>query len=202
MSIEYPRYRIQLVAISRVFCTRDTPQSASLRMCCIWHPTSAVKGYSAATVQNNRNSAMQALSKSLGCVAGKCTTSAVSSCVRLFSKERAGKSIRPGCAIILDNQPHRCIKFVQGKRGKGGGFVKATLKNIITGNSFEKTFTSDEMVEHADLERRQVNYSWCDDNNYIFMDAETYEEVIIPMTEVEQGQYLVPGLEVLLWTHA
>lgn len=139
---------------------------------------------------------MQALSRTIGHTTSRCSTSALAFNSRLFSKERAGKSIRPGCAIILDNQPHRCTKFVQGKRGKGGGFVKATLKNIITGNSFEKTFTSDEMVEHADLERRQVSYSWCDDNNYIFMDSETYEEVIIPMAEVEQGQYLIPGLEV------
>lgn len=130
-----------------------------------------------------------------------------SASVRSFSKERAGKSIRPGCAIILDNQPHRCTKFVQGKRGKGGGFVRATLKNIITGNTFEKTFTSDEMVEHADLERRLVSFSWSDDVNYIFMDAENYEEVMIPKTTVEMGHYLIPGLEVMtlikrqVWQH-
>jgi hypothetical protein len=73
--------------------------------------------------------------------------------IRYFSKERAGKSVKPGCAIILDGQPHRCTKMIQGKRGKGGGFIRATLKNILTNNTFEKTFTSDEIVEHADLER-------------------------------------------------
>lgn len=122
-----------------------------------------------------------------------CTLFSVS---RWFSKERAGKSIRPGCAIILENQPHRCSKIIQGKRGKGGGFIKATLKNLITGNSYEKTFTSDEMVEHADLERKAVSYSWADDLNYIFMDLETYEEVVLPQTEVELGHFLVAGLEV------
>lgn len=44
--------------------------------------------------------------------------------------------------------PHRVTKIIQGKRGKGGGFVRATLKNMESSNSFEKTFTSDEMGEY------------------------------------------------------
>lgn len=39
--------------------------------------------------------------------------------VRHFSKERAGKSIRPGAAIVLNGMPHRVTKITQGKRGKG-----------------------------------------------------------------------------------
>lgn len=66
--------------------------------------------------------------------------------VAYLSKERAGKSIRPGAAIVLDGVPHRVTKMNQGKRGKGGGFVRATLKNLLTDNTtFEKTFTSDEI---------------------------------------------------------
>lgn len=64
---------------------------------------------------------------------------------RFFSKERAGKSVRPGAALVLDGVPHRVTKIIQGKRGKGGGFVKATLKNMESSNTFEKTFTSDEV---------------------------------------------------------
>jgi translation elongation factor P/translation initiation factor 5A len=86
--------------------------------------------------------------------------------------------------------------FNLNKRGKGGGFIKATLKNFVTGNSYEKPFTSDEMVEHADLERKPVSYSWADELNYIFMDLETFEEVILPQTEVELGHFLVAGQEV------
>ena len=121
---------------------------------------------------------------------------------RNFSKERAGKSVRPGCAIILDGQPHKCVKMIQGKRGKGGGFVKATLKNLISGNTYEKTFTSDEIVEHAELERKTASFSWSDENNYIFMDLETFEEIILPKEEVELGDFLTPGLEVRLSSYA
>ena len=37
----------------------------------------------------------------------------------------------------------------KGKRGKGGGFVRAVVKNLVSANSYEKTFTSDENVEIA-----------------------------------------------------
>ena len=105
--------------------------------------------------------------------------------------------MRPGVNIILDNQPHRCTKMVQGKRGKGGGFIKATLKNVINGNSFEKTFTSDEMVELTELERKTMSYSWSDDSNYYFMDLETFEEVAVPTNIVdEDGLKIFAGLEV------
>ena len=43
---------------------------------------------------------------------------------RSFSKERAGKSVKPGAALILNGQPFRVTKIIQGKRGKGGGFVR------------------------------------------------------------------------------
>ena len=43
----------------------------------------------------------------------------VISVVRMMSKERAGKSVKPGAALVLDGKAHRVIKITQGKRGKG-----------------------------------------------------------------------------------
>lgn len=40
--------------------------------------------------------------------------STLSRSIRQFSKERAGKSIRPGCALIIDGQPHKCVKYGHG----------------------------------------------------------------------------------------
>jgi hypothetical protein len=43
---------------------------------------------------------------------------------RAFSKERAGKSIKPGVALVIDENPHKVMRINHGKRGKGGGFVR------------------------------------------------------------------------------
>lgn len=81
---------------------------------------------------------------------------------RLFSKERAGKAVKPGEALVIDGAPHKVTKITQGKRGKGGSYVRyfpvdiitfsylmralrsANMKNLITGVSTEKTFLVDE----------------------------------------------------------
>lgn len=117
---------------------------------------------------------------------------------RCFGFERAGKSVKPGAALVLDGVPHRVTKITQGKRGKGGGFVKAVVKNLVSSNSYEKTFTSDENVEIADLEKEQAQYSWLDDNNYVFMNSETYEEVRVPVDNVDNKAFLVEGQNVKL----
>lgn len=118
--------------------------------------------------------------------------------IRNFSKDKAGTSVKPKCNLVIDGQLFKCVKMIQGKRGKGGGFVKATLKNLITGSTSEKTFTSDEMVEHADLERKGASYSWADNDNYMFMNTDTFEEIAIPKKVIDNVKLLFPGLEVKL----
>lgn len=117
---------------------------------------------------------------------------------RLFSIERAGKSVKPGAALVIDNEPHKVVKITQGKRGKGGGFVRATLKSLISNSVFEKTFTSDENVEHADLERDRVQYSWEDSDCYVFMNSDTFEEIKVPKDVIDDREWLSEGLDIKL----
>lgn len=51
-------------------------------------------------------------------------TKCIASSLRYMSKERANKAIRPGNAIVMDGEPYKVLKMIQGKRGKGGGFVR------------------------------------------------------------------------------
>jgi elongation factor P len=109
--------------------------------------------------------------------------------------QRANKAIKPGETLIIDGELNKVVKYIQGKRGKGGGFVRATLKNILTSSVFEKTFTSDEVVETAELEKVAAQYSWSDADNHVFMTQDTFEEVLIPVDDID-SEYLADGLEV------
>lgn len=53
-----------------------------------------------------------------------CARANIQNGLRCFSKERAGKSIKPNAVLVINDQPHKVVKFNQGKRGKGGGFVR------------------------------------------------------------------------------
>lgn len=105
-------------------------------------------------------------------------------CRSLSEKIKGGK-VRPGMALALEDVPHKVTKMTQGKKGKGGGFVKTQLKNMITGQSYEKTFTSDEIVELAGLEREPFQYSWTDGENYTFLHTETFEEMQVAYEDVD-----------------
>jgi elongation factor P len=109
-----------------------------------------------------------------------------------------GKSIRPGATLVLDGIPHRVTRMNQGKRGKGGGFIRATLKNMKSLQVFEKTFTSDETVEHAELTREKAQYSWSDGGNFFFMNSVSFEEISVPSDDVDDKDFLVEGQEVTL----
>ena len=91
--------------------------------------------------------------------------------------EKAIKAVKPRSRIVLDNQPWFCSKIQQGKRGKGGGFVKASLKNLITGSTKDYTFSSDEQVEIANMEKVPATLSWREGSSLVFMDSESFEEV-------------------------
>jgi hypothetical protein len=51
--------------------------------------------------------------------------------VRSFAMERARDCVKIGGSIRENGAPHRVIKITQGKRGKGGGFVKAKMKVVF-----------------------------------------------------------------------
>jgi len=100
--------------------------------------------------------------------------------------------------MIVDNQPHKCIRYSHGGKGRAGGFILATIKNIMNGNQFEKKYLSDDLVEHVELENVHVSYSWADNDNLMFMNAETFEEIVVPKKEVANADLLISGIEVKL----
>lgn len=104
---------------------------------------------------------------------------------RLFSTDRANKLVKFNALIKLPDGPHKVLKITQGKRGKGGGFVKAKLQHLLTGSTFEKTFQSDEMVEQAEYEKKKAQFSWVDGDTLVFLDETTFEE--IRMTQEQAG---------------
>ena len=105
-------------------------------------------------------------------------------------KERAKASVKPGANLVIDGEPHRVTHIIQGKKGKGGGFVKAKLKSLMSGNVYEKLFLSDEIVEHAELESESVQYSWEDSDEFIFMHSTTFEEIRIAKEDVPNSKFM------------
>lgn len=93
---------------------------------------------------------------------------------------------RMGLKIEINDEPYIITYFQHVKPGKGGAFVRTKLKNMINKGILEKTFRSGEKVQKADIEEKNMTYSYKEDSNYVFMDDETYEQVFIPEDVIEE----------------
>ena len=116
-----------------------------------------------------------------------------SSLYKQFSTDRAIKIVKLNSFILFNTIPHKVLKITQGKRGKGGGFVRAKLKNLINQSVFEKTYTSDETVEEANYMKQVVQFSWKNGDELVFIDDTTFEEIKIKNDLLDESMIIKEG---------
>jgi len=84
---------------------------------------------------------------------------------------------RNGMVIKYKNDLYKIVDFLHVKPGKGGAFVRTSLKNIFTGQQIENTFRAGEKVEEVRIIAKQMQYLYTDNDIYFFMDNDTYEQI-------------------------
>jgi elongation factor P len=103
----------------------------------------------------------------------------------------SSNDFRTGTSIELDGSVWRVVEFLHVKPGKGSAFVRTKLKNVKTGNTVEKTFRAGETVPQAVIEKKDMQHTYRDGEDLVFMDMETYEEVRLTSAEIgPQVKYL------------
>ncbi len=78
---------------------------------------------------------------------------------------------RKGLKILIDNEPFVIVEFQHVKPGKGGAFVKTRIKSLVTGNVLDRTFRSGDKAEVPDVEQRDMQYLYKEEDRYYFMDT-------------------------------
>lgn len=86
---------------------------------------------------------------------------------------------RNGITFEMDGNVFQVVEFQHVKPGKGAAFVRTTIRNVITGSVIERTFNPTEKFPSAFVERRDMQYLYCDDDLYYMMDKESYEQLPI-----------------------
>jgi elongation factor P len=99
-----------------------------------------------------------------------------------------------GMAIDLDEGLFQISEFQHVKPGKGGAFVRTTLRNVRTGAVIERTFRSGEKMERAVIDKREMQYLYADGTDFVFMDNESYEQLQVERNQLGTApDYLVEG---------
>ena len=88
--------------------------------------------------------------------------------------------LKNGLVLNLDGQLWSVTAFQHVKPGKGGAFVRTTLKNVLTGKVVDKTFNAGTKVDTATVDRRDMTFLYRDGTDFVFMDSDTYDQIPVP----------------------
>jgi elongation factor P len=109
----------------------------------------------------------------------------------------SANDIRRGMVIVFEGQPCKVMDFHHHTPGNLRAMVQARLRNLISGNSFEHRFRSNDTIEKAYLSQQKMEYLYSDGDMHHFMNSDNYEQ--IAMSEEDLGdaaQWLMPGLKI------
>ena len=87
-----------------------------------------------------------------------------------------------GMTVDLDEGLFSIVEFQHVKPGKGGAFVRTTLKNVRTGAVVDRTFRAGEKMERAIVDKREMQLLYRDGTDHVFMDNTSFDQLTVPAT--------------------
>ena len=94
---------------------------------------------------------------------------------------------RKGVTIDIDGNVFTIVDFQHVKPGKGAAFVRTRMKNVVTGAVLDRTWNPVDRVEKATIETKKMQYLYSDGELYYFMDNDTYEQLPLNKSQVEDA---------------
>lgn len=110
--------------------------------------------------------------------------------------------IRNGLCMNFNNDVYAVVEFLHVKPGKGNAFVRTKLKSMTSGKVVDYTFPAGHKIDVVRIERRACQFLYKDDMGYHFMDNETYEQIMIEESLMDNPQLLKEGTSLDVLFHA
>ncbi len=111
--------------------------------------------------------------------------------------------IRAGNLIEFDKRVWRVLKsYHVHVGGRGGAYMQVEMKDVEASTKLNQRFRTDEKIERAFVESRDMQYLYSEGDQFVFMDQENYEQLTLPADFLEgQAEYLLPNTEVKINFH-
>jgi elongation factor P len=105
--------------------------------------------------------------------------------------------LKKGMLIKMDQDLFRVLELQHVTPGNLRGFVRVKLRNIRNGTLSDQKLRSEDTLERATLDERQMQYLYQDGDDYYFMDTESFEQVHISSEALgESVNYLKPEMTI------
>lgn len=109
--------------------------------------------------------------------------------------------IKNGMCIEFNGKTFTVVEFQHVKPGKGPAFVRTRLKNLENGRTIDNTFTAGVAIEPVRVERRPYQFLYEDDMGCNFMHTETFEQIHIERSMIENADLMREGQVVEVMFH-
>ena len=101
--------------------------------------------------------------------------------------------LRKGMLVKMGEDLYRVLDLQHVTPGNLRGFVRAKFRNIRNGTLSDQKLRSEDMIERATLDERQMQYLYRDGDAFHFMDTSSYEQLHIDAEALgENVNYLIP----------
>ncbi|MCL2208761.1 MAG: elongation factor P [Treponema sp.] len=105
-----------------------------------------------------------------------------------------GTDIAKGTCLLQKGQPYLVVDREFHNPGKGTSVARIKMKSIKDGSVLSLTIPTQQEVEDAQVEIRTSQYQYCDQDNFHFMDSESFEQYEVSIGENQDKKlYLKEG---------
>lgn len=87
--------------------------------------------------------------------------------------------VKGGMKVVVDGQPYSVVSNEYMKPGKGRAINRIRIKHLITGRTIEKTYTSGDRIDLADVEEVYMRMLYKESDGVIFMNDNNFEQLKI-----------------------
>jgi elongation factor P len=105
--------------------------------------------------------------------------------------------MRKGTLVKIGNDLFRVLELQHVTPGNLRGFVRVKFRNIRSGTLSDQKLRSEDFVERATLDEREMQYMYNDGDHYYFMDTSSYEQIHISSEALgDSVSYLIPEMTI------
>ena len=104
----------------------------------------------------------------------------------------SSSEIRRNMTILLDGDVYQIMEWQHRQAPKAPPTLTLKVRQLSTGNVFERKLNGNHRLTVAQTERRNAQYLYREGEFYVFMDMETYEQHLIDDTLLGDAVYFLP----------
>lgn len=113
----------------------------------------------------------------------------------------SSNDLKPGVTIQQDGNIFVVLEQSQNKTARSAMVVKAKVRNLRTGSNVELSWGGGEKIQPAMIEKKEMQYLYDADDQLVFMDNETYEQIELPKDRIKwEMKFIKPNDNVSIST--